>query len=315
MVGLGPGNALDRTPRASAAIAASSVIVGYRAYVDQITDLTAGKQVIATAMLQETERCRQALELAAGGHVVSLVSSGDPGIYGMAGLAYELAEALQLDVEIEIVPGMTAASTAAARLGAPLMLDFAVISLSDLLVPWEQIVNRLLDFSRHSLGQKRLFDPNEVIRNCVDLVRHQAFFHNIKINQELDPRLPQVIGDPGQIQQVFTNLLLNAADAMNGSGTITVSSNPTRGVEGVELRFTDTGCGIQPEVQDKIFDPFFTTKPPGKGTGLGLSIVYGVIQRHGGTIKADSFPGCGTTFTVTLPLEFKEPGPGLELEG
>jgi PAS domain S-box-containing protein len=179
----------------------------------------------------------------------------------------------------------------------------------------QQIVNRLLDFSRHSLGQKRLFDPNEVIRNCVDLVRHQAFFHNIKINQELDPRLPQVIGDPGQIQQVFTNLLLNAADAMNGSGTITVSSNPTRGVEGVELRFTDTGCGIPPEVQDKIFDPFFTTKPPGKGTGLGLSIVYGVIQRHGGTIKADSFPGCGTTFTVTLPLEFKEPGPGLELEG
>jgi signal transduction histidine kinase len=83
----------------------------------------------------------------------------------------------------------------------------------------------------------------------------------------------------------------------------------------VELRFTDTGCGIPPEVQDKIFDPFFTTKPPGKGTGLGLSIVYGVIQRHGGTIKADSLPGCGTTFTVTLPLKFKEPGPGLDLEG
>jgi two-component system NtrC family sensor kinase len=179
----------------------------------------------------------------------------------------------------------------------------------------QQIVNRLLDFSRHSLGQKRLFDPNEVIRNCVDLVHHQAFFHNIKIQQELDPRLPQIIGDPGQIQQVFTNLLLNAADAMNGSGTITVSSHPTLGAKGVELRFTDTGCGIPPEVRDKIFDPFFTTKPPGKGTGLGLSIVYGVIQRHGGTIKADNPPGGGTTFTVTLPLEFKEPGPGLESEG
>ncbi len=179
----------------------------------------------------------------------------------------------------------------------------------------QQIVNRLLDFSRHSLGQKRLFDPNEVIRNCIDLVHHQAFFHNIKILQELDPGLPQIIGDPGQIQQVFTNLLLNAADAMNGSGTITVSSHPARGAEGVELQFADTGCGIPPEVRDKIFEPFFTTKPPGKGTGLGLSIVYGVIQRHGGTIQADSLPGCGTTFTVTLPLEFKEPGPGLELEG
>ena len=83
----------------------------------------------------------------------------------------------------------------------------------------------------------------------------------------------------------------------------------------MELQFTDTGCGIPAEVRDKIFDPFFTTKPPGKGTGLGLSIVYGVIQRHGGTIQAESLPGCGTTFTVTLPLEFKEPGPGLEFKG
>ena len=179
----------------------------------------------------------------------------------------------------------------------------------------QQIVNRLLDFSRHSLGQKRLFDPNEVVRNCVDLVSHQAFFHNIQIRQELDPSLPQIIGDPGQIQQVFANLLLNAADAMNGSGAITVSSQRTPGGEGVEVRFTDTGCGIPPEILDKIFEPFFTTKPPGKGTGLGLSVVYGVIQRHGGTIQAESLPGYGATFTVTLPREFKEPGPGLELEG
>ena len=179
----------------------------------------------------------------------------------------------------------------------------------------QQIVNRLLDFSRHSLGQKRLFEPNEIIRNCVDLVRNQAFFHNIQIRQELDPSLPQIIGDPGQIQQVFANLLLNAADAMNGSGAITVSSQRTPGGEGVEVRFTDTGCGIPLDIQDKIFEPFFTTKPPGKGTGLGLSIVYGVIQRHGGTIEAESLPGCGTTFTVTLPLELKDPVPGLELEG
>ena len=83
----------------------------------------------------------------------------------------------------------------------------------------------------------------------------------------------------------------------------------------MEVRFTDTGCGIPLDIQDKIFEPFFTTKPPGKGTGLGLSIVYGVIQRHGGTIEAESLPGCGTTFTVTLPLELKDPVPGLELEG
>jgi two-component system NtrC family sensor kinase len=173
----------------------------------------------------------------------------------------------------------------------------------------QQIVTRLLDFSRQSLGKKRLFDLNEVLRACVELVSHQAYFHNIKIVQHLDPALPQIIGDPGQLQQVFTNLLLNAADAMSGTGSIILSSRPNWRQDGVILQFADTGCGIPAEIRDKIFDPFFTTKPPGKGTGLGLSIVYGVIQRHGGTITAASTPGCGTTFTVTLPLESQDPGP------
>ena len=173
----------------------------------------------------------------------------------------------------------------------------------------QQIVNRLLDFSRQSLGQKRLFDVNEALRACVDLVSHQAFFHNIKIEQDLDPELPQIIGDPGQLQQVFTNLLLNGADAMGGSGMITITSRPAGPGNGVVLQFTDTGCGIPPEIRDKIFEPFFTTKPPGKGTGLGLSIVYGVIQRHGGSIEAYSPPGGGTIFTVTLPLESEDQGP------
>ncbi len=173
----------------------------------------------------------------------------------------------------------------------------------------QQIVNRLLDFSRQSLGQKRLFDVNEVLRACVDLVSHQVFFHNIKIEQDLDPGVPQIIGDPGQLQQVFTNLLLNGADAMSGSGVITITSRPAWSGNGVVLQFTDTGCGIPTEVKDKIFEPFFTTKPPGKGTGLGLSIVYGVIQRHGGSIKAYSPPGGGTIFTVILPLESEDQGP------
>ena len=155
----------------------------------------------------------------------------------------------------------------------------------------QQIVNRLLDFSRQTLGQRKLFDVNDIIHRCVELISHQAFFHNIKVIQQLDPLLPQIVGDPGQLQQVFTNLLLNAADAMNGQGQIVIASRPTRQGDGVILTFTDTGCGIPPEIRDKIFEPFFTTKPPGKGTGLGLSIVYGVIQRHGGTIEADSSPG------------------------
>ncbi|MFZ5450001.1 MAG: PAS domain-containing sensor histidine kinase [Thermodesulfobacteriota bacterium] len=170
----------------------------------------------------------------------------------------------------------------------------------------QQIVHRLLDFSRQSLGDRKLFDVNDVIHRCVELISHQAFFHNIRVIQRLDPFLPQIVGDPGQLQQVFTNLLLNAADAMNGQGQITIGSRPTPAGDGIILTFSDTGCGIPMAIRDKIFEPFFTTKPPGKGTGLGLSIVYGVIQRHGGTISADSPPEGGTTFTIRLPLESQD---------
>ncbi len=119
------------------------MVVGYTPYLDSVADLTGGKELIASGMTHEIERCRQALQRAASGEIVALVSSGDAGIYGMAGLAIELAESERLRVPIEIIPGVTAASAAAAALGAPLMLDFAVISLSDLLVSWEVIRRRL----------------------------------------------------------------------------------------------------------------------------------------------------------------------------
>jgi PAS domain S-box-containing protein len=167
----------------------------------------------------------------------------------------------------------------------------------------QQIVQRLLEFSRHSLGQKTPFHINQIILRCIDLISHQAIFHNIDIRTELAPELPAILGDPGQLQQVLTNLFLNAADAMQGHGAITVTTRAAPGGDGIILKFTDTGGGMTPEVQDKIFEPFFTTKAPGKGTGLGLSIVYAVIQRHGGTVEVDSVPGSGTTFTIRLPLE------------
>jgi signal transduction histidine kinase len=176
----------------------------------------------------------------------------------------------------------------------------------DQTVRCQQIVTRLLEFSRQSLGERTLFDLNEIINRCVELIGHQPLFHNIEINRLLDPELPQIIGDPGQLQQVFTNLLLNAADAMNGQGKITITTRPAPSSDGVILILTDTGPGIPSEIKDKIFEPFFTTKPPGKGTGLGLSIVYGVLQRHGGSIEVDSPPGGGTTFTVKLPLASPE---------
>lgn len=142
VVGIGPGGAEHITPAATAAIAAAAVVVGYSTYLELIPELLAGKEVVSSGMMKEVERCRQALDLASAGRTVALVSSGDAGVYGMAGLALELAA--DSTVEIEVVPGISAVQAAAARLGAPLMHDFAVISLSDLLTPWELIRRRLL---------------------------------------------------------------------------------------------------------------------------------------------------------------------------
>lgn len=143
VIGIGPGGPDDRTRRAEKAIAASSVVAGYKMYLNLVEDLTDGKELISSGMTREVERCRAALERAAQGNVVSLVSSGDAGIYGMAGLALELNNALKLNVDIEVIPGVTSATAAAARMGSPLMLDFAVISLSDLLLSWETIRKRI----------------------------------------------------------------------------------------------------------------------------------------------------------------------------
>ena len=119
------------------------VVVGYSRYIAYINDLLEGKEVCASGMRQEIERCRFALARAAQGLYVALVSSGDPGVYGMAGPALEIAAQEYSGLAIEIIPGITAANAAAARLGAPLMLDYACLSLSDLLAPWALIERRL----------------------------------------------------------------------------------------------------------------------------------------------------------------------------
>jgi len=131
----------------------------------------------------------------------------------------------------------------------------------------QQIVHRLLDFSRQSLGDKKLFDANDIIHRCVELISHQAFFHNIKVSQELDPFLPQIVGDPGQLQQVFTNLLLNAADAMNGQGQITIASRPMNQGDGIILTFTDTGCGIPRRFGIRSSNPFLPPNLRAKARG------------------------------------------------
>ena len=147
IVGVGPGHHDHMTFRAKEVIEESDTIVGYETYVNLVQDMIDGKDVYRYAMTQEVERAHQCIDLAKEGKIVSLVSSGDPGIYGMAGLIFEiLAESgwdPKNDLQVELIPGVSALNSCASIIGSPLMTDFAVLSMSDLLVPWEIIVKRV----------------------------------------------------------------------------------------------------------------------------------------------------------------------------
>ena len=170
----------------------------------------------------------------------------------------------------------------------------------------KEIVARLLDFSRQSVNQRFSYDINDIVRRSVDLLAHQGLFQNVEFVIDLQVDIPPMTGDPGQLQQVFINFIINAGTAMNGRGRIVITSSfdPVSGQ--VSLQFADNGPGIPSEVIGKVFEPFFTTKGPGEGTGLGLSVAYGIIQQHGGQISADNSISGGAVFTVTLPLECPE---------
>ena len=175
VVGIGPGNYENMTIRADRALRECDVIVGYTVYVDLVKERYADKEFLTTPMLREVERCEMALETARGGKTVAMICSGDSGIYGMAALVYELrGECAQ--PEIEVVPGLTAACSGGAVLGAPLTHDFAVISLSDRLTPWETIEKRLLaaasaDFSIAIYNPVSHGRPEHLKRACEILLR------------------------------------------------------------------------------------------------------------------------------------------------
>ena len=168
------------------------------------------------------------------------------------------------------------------------------------------IVARLLDFARQSVAHKELVDLNRVLEETLGLLTRQSLFFNIQVVKNLDPDLPPVKADRTQIQQVFMNILINAAQAMQERGTIVVASRAT-GDGAVEVSISDTGCGIPPDRIGRIFDPFYTTKQDSRGTGLGLSIAYGIVTSHRGTISVESEVGKGSTFRVTLPAASEVP--------
>jgi len=165
----------------------------------------------------------------------------------------------------------------------------------------QSIVQGLLDFARQREPKIETLELNDVLEKTINLFAKQPLFHNIEIIKQYQVNLPVISADPAQIQQVFVNIIMNAADAMNGKGALTVATKSSDRDNYVEVSFADTGKGIFSDELGRVFEPFFTTKGIGQGTGLGLSISYGIIQQHGGTIKVSSRVGQGSTFVVILP--------------
>jgi two-component system NtrC family sensor kinase len=164
----------------------------------------------------------------------------------------------------------------------------------------KSIIQELLEFSREREPQKALKNINDVINKALSILENEFRLHHISTEKALSAELPDTLLDINQMEQVFVNLLLNAVEAIQEKGVITIKSylDPSQTYEIIEI--VDTGCGIAPDDINKIFEPFFSTKP--KGTGLGLAVSYGIVRNHQGDIKVSSQPGRGTCFTIEIPV-------------
>jgi two-component system NtrC family sensor kinase len=170
-----------------------------------------------------------------------------------------------------------------------------------------KIVTELLEFSREREAHMSLADVNEVVQRTLALLEKQALFHDINVIRRFGSDMPRTVMDESQMQQVFMNMVLNAADAMNEKGDLTIETDCGEDRAQIFVRITDNGCGIPPEIREAIFNPFFTTKDPGKGTGLGLAVAARIVQAHGGRTDVESEVGRGTTFTIVLPVRTEPP--------
>lgn len=227
VVGIGPGGPEQITPQARAAMSRADVLCGYTVYVDLIKGLYPGKETYTTPMRREMERCRWALETAQSGKTAALLCSGDPGVYGMAGPLLELAPEFP-EAEVEIVPGVTAALSGAALLGAPLGHDFCVISLSDLLTPWEVIEKRLTcaaqgDFAICLYNPASKKRADYLTRACDILLRHKS--------PETVCGWTRNIGRTGQERKILTLIQLRE-ERLDMFTTVFVGSSTTQAVNG-----------------------------------------------------------------------------------
>ncbi len=226
VVGIGPGSRENMTIRALNALESSDAIVGYGVYTDLIRPLFPDKEYLETPMRKEKDRCITAIELALSGRSIAMISSGDSGVYGMAGLIYELSEGK--DIDIEIIPGVTAALSGGAVLGAPLTHDFAVISLSDILTPWEKIEKRL-DMAARADFCIAIYNPSShrradyLKRACKILLQSKA--------EETVCGIVRNIGRDGEEMQTMTlsQLLTYEADMFC---TVFIGNSQTRVIDG-----------------------------------------------------------------------------------
>ena len=166
----------------------------------------------------------------------------------------------------------------------------------------KEIVQGLLSFARETKLRQGLMNVSDLLEDVLSLVINQSLFHNIRIEKSFVQDMPIIVADETKLKQVFLNIILNAAQAMEGNGKLTISTIIDK--KHIKVKIQDTGPGIPPENMGKLFSPFFTTKE--KGTGLGLAISYGIVERHGGKIDVDSELGKGSTFIISLPISIDE---------
>lgn len=175
-------------------------------------------------------------------------------------------------------------------------------TIADDIFRCKRITTALLEFSRNRKPEVRPVDLSALAEKAADLMRHPMTLRQVALSVKLDPALPTVRADDGQLRQAIIALLMNALDAAPAGGNVEIST--ARGEPGMAvLTVADDGPGIAPEVRDKVFTPFFTTKPVGQGTGLGLTLCHAVVTSHGGRIELDSEPGRGTRVSLVLPIE------------
>jgi signal transduction histidine kinase len=167
-----------------------------------------------------------------------------------------------------------------------------------------EVMRKLLFFARQMPSKKSKVDLNEVVRDGLDFLQSQAANRGISIDSRYSGNLPQISADPSQLTQIVVNLVVNAIQAMENGGTLTVHTGADD--KSVYLTVEDTGTGIPNEIRDKIFLPFFTTKDVYQGTGLGLAVVHGIVTSHGGTVRVWSKKGEGSRFEVRIPLRGKK---------